>query len=245
MGRIGQTVDPAPKDRLGGLPDPYARLREMVRNGLDSGSSRVELNFDHAELASLVRLCSPEQRRRPLVGQFSLEQLERMQQLYYSSSQDQLVSRVNLPVLIWNGQGELARLLETVNPRLELVEVHQAYFLPELVALEPRQRSWLRRLVDALAGQGEVFQAAWLCDFPAPQRSLPWLACHQPEEPVALEFVPHPAKTPHLLLNLHHPAWSSLWDLDPEWGVAVLCQPLWNCFPELDKERLLERLNSL
>ena len=232
-------------DRLDRPADAYTSLREIVRKSLENVSSRAEFNLDGVELASLVSLCSPEQRRRPLVGQFSLEQLERMQQLYYSSSQDHLVSRVSTPVLIWNGQGELARLLETVNPRLELVEIHQAFFLPQLVQLEPRQRSWLRRLVEALAGQGEVFQAAWLCDFPAPQRGLPWLACHQPEEPVALEFVPHPAKARHLLLNLHHPSWSSLWDLDPEWGMGVLCQPLWNCFPELDKERLLERLNSL
>ncbi|MFN8611262.1 MAG: ATP-binding protein [Vulcanimicrobiota bacterium] len=225
--------------------DNFAKARRVVDEVVrDRLLPRILEAREYLCLASLVGMLNVEQRRLPLVGQFSLEQLERMRLLYYTSRRDQLVNRLNTPVLIWDGRGGLARLVEAVNPRLKLVEVHQAYFLPELVKPEPRQRSWLKRLVEALAAQGEVFQAAWLCDFPAAQRLLPWLACHQPEEPVALDFVPDPSQARQLLLNLHHPAWGRFWDLDPEWGVGVLCQPMWNCFRELDKERILEQLNS-
>ncbi|MBS2039245.1 ATP-binding protein [bacterium] len=225
--------------------DNFAKAQQVVDDLLrERLLPRLLETRDYASLAPLVKHLSTEQRRLPLVGSFSIQQLERAKVLYYSAQRDGLVSRLDTEVLIWDGRGGLTRLLEEVNPRLLLTEVHQAYFLPELVKPEPRQRSWLKRLVEALASQGELYQAAWLCEFPAAQRLRPWLACQHPQEPVGLAFDPLPDQAKQLLLNIYHPAWGRFWDLDPEWGGAALCQPLWNCFPQLDKEQLLRQFNS-
>lgn len=230
--------------------DNFAKAQQIVEEVIrDQFLPRLVSERDYAALAPLVRRLSREQRRIPLVGNFSLEQLGGMRTLYYSPRRDQLVERLQTPVLDWDGQGGLADLLKAVNERLKLVDVHEAFLLPELIAVEGPRQTWLKRLLEALAGQREYFQMAWLCDFPAALRLRPWLPCYQPQEPVPVEFEPQGGQARQLLVNVHHPAWGRFWDLDPDWGMAALCQPLWTCFPHLaagrrGRERLLREVSG-
>ena len=194
----------------------------------------LPLLLEGSELAALAphlgRLSS-DQRRQPLLSGFSLNQLAGRTQFLYTMNMDELVMRLRdqgQPVL--EHCPGLEVLLTALEPRAAIVKVQHAYILPDLIKPSSRQHGWLRRLVQALAGRGEIYQAAWLAEMP---RDLTVLNCHQPQEPVPLAFQPDPTRPRQLLVNWLHPLWAGLWDLEEDWGDQALCQPLWTAFPHL------------
>ena len=182
-------------------------------------------------LAPLLTRLSREQRRLPLLSGSSLHDLAGRKVYFYTNKVDTLVERLREQgQLVLEYSAGLEALLKALEPRALLLEVHDAYVLPELIKPGQRQQAWLHRLIQALAGLGEYYQTAWLAELP---RNLPVLTCHQPNQPVPRTFQPEPGKARQLLVNLCHPVWSGLWDLDEDWGDQALCQPLWTAFPHL------------
>lgn len=212
----------------------FAKARRVVDGAIqDSLLPRLLRAGELGLLAAQLGRLSPDQRRLPLVDGWSVNQLAGRKLFLVCTGVDPLVERLR-------GQGQvvlqqrpgLKAFLRALESRASLVEVHNSYVLPELVKATGLQQMWLQRLVRTLAGLGEFYQAVWLAELPS---RLAVLGCYQPQEPVPLRFEKRVGEAPQLLVNVLHPLWSGLWELEEDWGEAALCQSLWTAFPHLFK----------
>lgn len=224
----------------------FAKARQVVEQAIQEQLlPRLIQDGELEILAKQLRRLGPEQRKLPLLDGWSVNQLAGRKLYLVCRRVDELVERLR-------GQGQLVLqqrpgleiFLGALEGRAKLQEVNDAYVLPELVKATSLQQLWLQRLLRVLASLGEFYQTAWLAVLPA---RLSVLNCYQPQEPVPLRFEARPGQARQLLVNLRHPTWSGLWELEEDWGEAALCQPLWTAFPHLFTEdsarlQLVDRL---
>lgn len=210
----------------------FAKARQVVDDAIrDILLPRLLESGDLGLLTGQLGRLSPEQRRLPLVDGWSVNQLAGRKLFLTCAWVDPLVERLR-------GQGQvvlqqragLEGFLRVLEPRASLLDVNSAYVLPNLVKATRLQQIWLQRLVRALTGLGEFYQTAWLAELPG---RLPVLNCYQPQEPVPFRFERREGEARQLLVNLLHPLWSGLWELEEDWGEPALCQALWTAFPQL------------